>query len=549
MNLTLPTEEIIKYWFGDVSPHETRALWFDTSPDDYITRTYKYLTDSITLDNYQQFSKTNMDKIALILIGDQFTRNIYRESEQRTKNDVWSLKLALEMIECDSDFMVPLHYRYFILLPLRHHKSSRLLHLVCHRIQLYKTELECLEQPIPKSLFKFYTHCIQNYTSLTDEIICDESKLSFKDEFKTVLENPIEYSSKDISIVPTQISNFITERQTVAVSLSGGVDSMVLLNALQQSARFHIIAIHIEYVNREESSIEREFLQYYCSSKGIRFYYRTIHYIKRHDEMIDRNLFEEETKKARFNLFKYVIDKEHLDGICVGHHMGDIVENIFTNMIKGRDLKNIKGMNEKQQLFGVTIYRPFLRITKDIIMDYAHYHKISYFLNSTPDWSCRGVLRNKVIPDLKNQFGEIEMNLILFAERVSFLDTFHQQEMEKRLLELEKRTDYYTRMVYCHLVIDRIESIVMKFMYENGYHMASKKTMNNLMKWLKDKKESQFQLNKDTFCFYRNEFIYFVNEIKIKNVNQDELFIQFDNYLPLKILLYNRKIQMDLKTV
>ena len=79
--------------------------------------------------------------------------------------------------------------------------------------------------------------------------------------------------------------------------------------------------------------------------------------------------------------------------------------------------------------------------------------------------------------------------------------------------------------------------------------MASKKTMNNLMKWLKDKKESQFQLNKDTFCFYRNEFIYFVNEIKIKNVNQDELFIQFDNYLPLKILLYNRKIQMDLKTV
>jgi uncharacterized protein (DUF924 family) len=75
---SLPTSDILHFWFGHVKENETRSMWFDQSPDAYITETYKTLVDTINIDNYKQFITTTLDQIALLLIGDQFTRNIYR---------------------------------------------------------------------------------------------------------------------------------------------------------------------------------------------------------------------------------------------------------------------------------------------------------------------------------------------------------------------------------------------------------------------------------------------------------------------------------------
>lgn len=545
----LPTEEIILYWFSDIGTNdhnETRSLWFDQSPDSYLTETYKELVDSITVENYQSFisiATTPLDQLALLLIGDQFTRNIYRNTEERTKNDVWVLPLAIQMIKDDIDLDVPLPYRYFILLPLRHAKRSDLLDIVCKRIQIYKKDYDC------NSLRNFYKHTIQNYTELTDEIVfCDPVEpthdtleLEYKNEFITVLEKnrmiPDKYQPIKSS-VPESIANFTTPCQSIAVSLSGGVDSMVLLDTLQHSGRFQsIVAIHVEYVNRDEAHIEREFLQYYCKKKGIRFYYRTIHYMKRNDEYIDRMVFEEETKKARFNLYKYVINKEGLDGVCLGHHMGDIVENVFTNMIKGRDVKHIKGMSEKQHMYGVTLFRPFLSMSKEVIFDYAHYHDIPYFLNTTPVWSCRGVLRDKVIPDLNRQFGNFEKNIIAFAERCVYLESFYQEEIARRLNE--KQSEFSTRITYGKELMEALDSIIMRFMHGNGYKMASKKSIVNITYWLKNihvNDTNQLQISKDVFCFYRKGYVYLVNESKIKKeMCLDIVKRELDEYLPKKL--------------
>jgi tRNA(Ile)-lysidine synthetase-like protein len=535
----LPTSDILRFWFSDIDSNETKSMWFDQSPDSYLTETYKNLVDS-TVDNYQsllEHNTTSLDHVALLLIGDQFTRNIYRHSEERTKNDVWALPLAIQMIQNDVDLTLPLPYRYFILLPLRHAKRSSLLDIVCTRVQLYKKDHDC------PSLRNFYKHTIQNYTDLTDEIVyCDPiHSLDYKDEFLSVLEKNRPVLNQCQSSVLESIARFTTA--SVAVSLSGGVDSMVLLDALVNSGRFQsIVAIHVEYVNREEASVEREFLQYYCVKKGIRMYYRTIHYMKRDDEYIDRNVFEEETKKARFNLYKYVIDKENLNGVCLGHHMGDIVENVFTNMIKGRDVKHIKGMSEKQIIYGVTLFRPFLSLTKEAIFEYAHYHDIPYFLNTTPAWSCRGVLRDKVIPDLKAQFGHFEKNIIAFAERCAYLETFYQEEITRRLYET--KSTFSTRITYGKEVMETLESIVMRFMHENGYKMASKKSIQNMMDWLQYHLHNQLQLSKDVLCFFRKGYVYLVNETKIKTEKPclDLVKKELDDYLPNKLdNLYYKK--------
>lgn len=537
MAFVLPTTTILDYWFNNTSTDGMNKFWFDKSSDLYITEHFKELVDNINRDNYLSYITNMNDIVALHIVGDQFTRNIYRDTEHRTKNDKWVLELAITTIYNNMDLNVPLNHRYFILLPLRHNKNSKFLDLVCSRIKIYIKQYTEQNLDIPHSLIKFYNNTIQNYTYLTDTIVLSNpsENMIYKDNFNTVLEQNVE----KLDSYPPKIDDLIHSiksfpHNNIAVSLSGGVDSMVLLDILKKEGK-KVVAIHVEHCNRAEAKIEREFLEYYCAINEIPLYYRTIYYINRENDFLDRNLFEEETKKARFNLYKYVIEKENLDGVCMGHHMGDIVENVFTNIIKGRDTNDLMVMHEMQEMMGVTIFRPFLKHTKDTIFDYAYYHKKSFFNNSTPPWSCRGVMRDTIIPALKRQFGDFENNIIKFAEKCHFNSTFYESEMEKKI-KIES-SEYYSKLELNEFIKDNIHKILLNFMHSNGYHMVSNKSIANFLLWLEGNKLCQLYLSKDVFCFYRNNNIYFVNYTKIINmkVSKKELFTMFGDYLPAKL--------------
>lgn len=67
--------------------------------------------------------------------------------------------------------------------------------------------------------------------------------------------------------------------RTVAVSLSGGVDSMALCLALvhlKPVYGFEVMGIHIDYGNRHESGREADFVEEWCARHGVIFYKRTI---------------------------------------------------------------------------------------------------------------------------------------------------------------------------------------------------------------------------------------------------------------------------------
>lgn len=502
--MQINTNEILNYWFSNT------LHWFDKSLDKYITSKYKLL-----VDNIQSLEiKTERDIIALLVIGDQFTRNIYRDTDERTKNDKYILPFALNLIKDDLKF--ELNYRLCILLVLRHNKQSHLLDIVCDRLKIYFKEFNN-----SKLLQKFYMNTIKNYSSLTDTIKIGRklSYADYKEEYKTILEEYKTQTNKH----PNIFQNI--KYKNIGISLSGGVDSMVLLNVLKPN-----IAIHIEYCNRSESALEREFLEFYCSKLNIKLYYRTIHYISRKDPFVSRELFEEEAKIARFNLYKYVIDKENVEGICLGHHSGDIVENVFTNLIKGRNLKDFTVMQEKQEQHNVTIFRPFLNLNKEVIINYAQSENIPYFLNSTPSWSCRGVLRDQVIPILKKQFGDFEQNIVKFTKDCS-------QYVQNNVYE--KKIGLYSVKMNSQQFKDTwTEEILLDIMHNNGYPMVSHKTQVNFMQWLKGKKNKQFELSKHVFCYYRNNNIYFINYTKIINnpVDKQLLLEELDSYLPPKLI-------------
>jgi len=200
----------------------------------------------------------------------------------------------------------------------------------------------------------------------------------------------------------------------IIVSLSGGVDSMVCLAIIIHLKKtreliFPIYCATIDYGLREESSMESDFLVRYTAMFGIKTYVQRIEGISRKKgNSGSRTEFEEESRHIRFNTYKDIMAINMMSedtGVLVAHHMDDIVENIFTNSMRGGNLLDLEVMRPTNTVHGVRLFRPMLEYKKQAIYDFAHMYNVPYFLDTTPHWSKRGKMRNEIFPLLDSVFG------------------------------------------------------------------------------------------------------------------------------------------------
>jgi tRNA(Ile)-lysidine synthetase-like protein len=242
------------------------------------------------------------------------------------------------------------------------------------------------------------------------------------------------------------IAKFIKKYNTtnILISLSGGVDSMVLLEIIKtvklvDIPDLSIHCCHLNYNNREESPDERDFLKEYCQLKDIELDYIDIDF-KRGD--MKRNLYEKETRQIRYDYYKEISNKYNCDGVFLAHHKDDVCENIFNNLMRGsRELTDLTVIKERNNILGIEIYRPMLDHFKDNVLDIANNCNIPYFLDSTPDWSCRGKMRRNIFPTCEDCYTH---------------------NYKSSLLKLGKESDEVEHIIHKYLIEDilnRIEKI------------------------------------------------------------------------------------------
>ena len=215
----------------------------------------------------------------------------------------------------------------------------------------------------------------------------------------------------------------LKDNSTIIVSLSGGVDSMVALylckyikDTYNSRKIKNIIAVHINYNNREHSADELDFVNYYCNKLGVKLYFRTINEISRNNCLHNglRDLYEDITKNIRYDMYRLNI-KNDSTYVLLGHNKDDCFENVLTNISNKSNYNNLCGMEVLKEIEGIMFWRPLLNVEKKHIIDYANSNSIPYLYDSTPSWSIRGKIRDNVKPSLlhlKNNEG-IEDNSVI----------------------------------------------------------------------------------------------------------------------------------------
>ncbi len=559
--------EVLNYWFPN---NEYNEFWFDKTPDAYIKEKYTDILNQLTDESseiYQEWGKTIKGKIAIIIVLDQFTRNIYRDTERMYSNDAQVFEIAKDIIDKGEDLSVPLNYRIFILMPFRHNKTSISLDIVVKKINDYEKEFGK-----SKLLEKFKLATYQSYSNMTDRITLHKEEVtklnlnyyedvidSVCNNYSRVINNNFNEKTVEKNLY-TVLKNYFESKFkykdnkddiNIGISLSGGVDSMVILylmKALELNRVIKsVVALHLEYINREESKKETELIVKYCNLIKVPIYIRTIDYMSR--TSVERNFYEEETRKVRFNSYKHLMKELNIKGFCLGHHYGDLGENVLMNIFNGRDVLDLFVMDNDSIIDDVRLFRPLLNNPKSDIYYIAHLFEIPYFKDSTPDWSCRGVLRRQIMPKLIDQWGSgIYSNLAEIGEKSRewnivvqnfVLEPIYKEiEFKKNGCKLNIKPEYLTLPTVIWM------RVFIKIFHSMSYHMISRKNLENFIEGIKKKSTEEYKFNFSNKCvgIISNSSLYIFKNIFTKEVEEKVINIDSENIVVNKFDIFEIKI-------
>jgi len=235
------------------------------------------------------------------------------------------------------------------------------------------------------------------------------------------------------SIVDSKLNN----RYPVIVGVSGGIDSMVLLDALIKNS-YDVIVCHVNHGLRASSESEESFLKDYSLQKNIRFESFKI------DLSTAKNI-QDAAHQKRIAIFKAMGHKYQTFQIALAHHLDDQFEQHLISIVRGTHLDSWKGMSTSNIVDDFLIVRPFLNHSKQDIIDYANAHDIM-FINDESNQSdkyLRNRLRNHVIPFLKTENPKILEN---FNKNLQDLNMIIEDERIKKLINhfSKKSVNYLT---------------------------------------------------------------------------------------------------------
>lgn len=518
--------DIIRFWFPN---HQYQGFWFDGSKDYDIEMNFLEtlkMAERGELDHW--ISEPNKyAKLALLILLDQFSRNIYRTSDFRI-NDPKAFEIARSIVDANEDINYPVNMRIFILMPYRHQHTTPLLNFVMTRLSEYDTTYFSDNDSSILEHFKMAT--LKDYSKVTDTIITHSSVIIDHPPFDpSILDDVCE----TFHIVPTKeivdvnsiplyksIKKYIDQHKIkiVGISLSGGIDSMVMTYLFYQMRLRKdiddIICVHLNWSNRTVSDAECDYIIRWCQYLNITCLTRKVEHMTR-NAGIDRIFYEDETRKIRFAMYKYAVDRFGVFGFCLGHHKDDLAENVFMNIMRGNDLFDLFVMSPLATRDGINILRPMLDHHKKDIYEVSNMYGICYMKDTTPHSSFRGTIRTQIFPAIDAFDPALQANLIMAGKRSDEWNTVIELLAIKPILSsLNKGT--------CGFSINATGDMLalpesywirlfLRVFHNLGINMMTHKNVSYICTWFR----TQVLRGKITFCCLSNGYFCAVHNDKL----------------------------------
>lgn len=165
------------------------------------------------------------------------------------------------------------------------------------------------------------------------------------------------------------------------VAVSGGVDSVVLLDLLQQTENVELIVAHFDHGMRHSSEDDALFVGQLAKT------YRLPYVTERVE--LGASASEAIARKARYNFLQRVKSQQQAKAIVTAHHQDDVLETAVINIIRGTGWRGLSSLRSTAE-----VRRPMLHMPKAEILEYAHSHGLKW--REDPTNASVQYLRNRV---------------------------------------------------------------------------------------------------------------------------------------------------------
>lgn len=219
------------------------------------------------------------------------------------------------------------------------------------------------------------------------------------------------------------------QARKVLIAVSGGVDSMVLLNVIAQILpKEQLAVVNVDHDLRPESGAEVAFVQDYCLKNGYQFF--TTKWEKQPDNDIG---MEAAARQFRYDFFKEIMADGQFDTLLTAHHGNDLAENILMKLIRSGNAYEVISLKEQRPFANGQIVRPLLDFAKRDLAEYADIHDIKHVQDETnfDNITLRNRLRNNIFPELQKENGQLLNHFRFFDQQITALVNLAKTQFEK----------------------------------------------------------------------------------------------------------------------
>ncbi|MBU1042826.1 MAG: tRNA lysidine(34) synthetase TilS [Candidatus Omnitrophica bacterium] len=222
-------------------------------------------------------------------------------------------------------------------------------------------------------------------------------------------------------------------KERVLVCVSGGPDSVFLLDILTRLKELYALRISVAHLNHclrgQESDADEVFVSQLADGYGMSFFRARVDVAKLAKQK--KISIEQAARFARYNFFSNICQTQKIKKIVLAHTKDDQVETILMRILRGTGIKGLGGIKFLSELDNMLLVRPLLDIEKQQILSYLKKNKLKFRVDSSNQEKnyFRNKVRLDVLPLLEQLSPGLKDNIVRIADNAQKTENFIQAKL------------------------------------------------------------------------------------------------------------------------